>query len=273
MGIIKRVVDLCRTVKLHYFKPLHIELNLSDHCNLNCASCSHYSPLAKAEFITLEALEHTMKRISAVKDRELIESVYLMGGETLLYPNIKEAVEMARRYFPWANIEVFTNGLMVPKMGDDFWEAMRENDATLTMTIYPVKFDYETAQRIVEEKGVRLSIFSMRTTPTPFVKMSLDPQKGQRRWLNHLRCVANGCITVDNGRIFPCAQSACIGNLNRQFNTDFRWEKGDYIEVDKLRSAKELRRFMRRSLPFCGYCGKRQDIAYSPSRRDLSEWQ
>lgn len=272
MDIIRKVRDGFRTVWMHFTKPIHVEFNLSDHCNLNCASCSHYSPLAPNESIGVEALEHSMKCVAEARDSQLIREVFLMGGESLLYPHIIEAVGLARRYFPWADLQVFSNGLIVKKMSEAFWTAMREADATLSVTIYPVKFDYDDAIRFVKSKGVKVSIFSMRTDPKPFIKKPLDPGKGQWGWLNHFRCHSNGCITIDGGRIFPCSQSACVGHLNRRFNADFRWEKGDYIEVSDLRSAKELRRFMHRPVPFCKYCGKGENIAYRGSERRASEW-
>ena len=40
---------LKQRMKLFYDRwksPLVIEIHLTDHCNLNCIGCSHYSPLA-----------------------------------------------------------------------------------------------------------------------------------------------------------------------------------------------------------------------------------
>lgn len=268
----KKIKEAVLTVRNKLTAPLHIEFNLTDHCNLNCKCCSHYSPLAPAEFEPLQELEESMRKISSVKNAREIKGVYLIGGETLLYPRLKEAMVLARKYFPWAKVSIFTNGLLIPKMEEDFWAICRNEKCVIALTRYPVKIDYDRIEAICRENGVEVEVFGDRGEDNSFFRLPLDPEKKQTRWKSHFRCFAFGCVTVDHGRIFPCSQSACVGHLNKRFGTNFKWEEGDYISVDRLKDARQIHRLRLLPVPFCGYCRHAEVIPHGMSRRDKSEW-
>lgn len=270
--MISSLPNFFKNIKERVGKPVHLEFNLTDYCNLNCKGCSHYSPLATAEFEGLASLENSMKAISGIRNARKIREIYLIGGETLLYPSIKTAMRLAKKYFPWTRISIFTNGLMIPKMDEDFWEICRETGCVMAITRYPVKFDYDRVEAICLENGVQYEIFGDRSQEGTFFKFPLDTKKKQNGWLSHFRCFSFGCITVDQGRIFPCSQAACIGHLNRRFRTDFSWEKGDYIKVENLKDFRQLLRLRNRPIPFCRYCKKIETTKYGPSKRTVNEW-
>lgn len=270
--MIKKIKQAVETVVQKTKAPLHIEFNVTDYCNLNCKCCSHYSPLAPEEYQGLDSLEEDMRHISGIKNAEMIEGVYLIGGETLLYPELKQAMRMARKYFPWAKISIFTNGLLIPKMDDEFWETCRQEDCVIALTRYPIKFDFDKVEATVREKGVKLEVFGDRGDDNSFFRLPLDPEKKQNPRLAHFRCISYGCITIDHGKIFPCSQAACVGHLNRKFGTDFKWEKGDYIPVKDLKDAHELKLLRGKPIPFCGYCMHKEVIPHATSLREKKEW-
>lgn len=269
MGKIRNAV---RTVIDRLDHPLHIEFNLADYCNLNCKGCTHYSPLAPEEFEDMESVEVSMKTIAEARNSQKIREVFLIGGETLLYPRLKEVMVMARQYFPWAKISIFTNGLLLPRMEGDFWDLCKNLDIVLAITRYPIKFDYDRVEKICGEKGVKAEIFGDRGQKDSFYKFPLDPEKKQNGRMSHFRCSSFGCITVDHGRIFPCSLSACVRHLNNRFGTDFKYEEGDYIEIRNLTDIKEIFRLRNHPVPFCSYCKRFSFTEFGPSRRELDEW-
>lgn len=271
-NLLKKISDAIKTYRIHKSMPLHIEFNLTDHCNLNCKGCSHYSPLAPDEQLPLSGLENSMRRIAAARNASMIKEIYLIGGETLLYRDLEEAMALARRHFPKIPVKIFTNGLLIPKMKPSFWEACRRHDCTLAITRYPVKFDYDNVADICRRQGVKTMIFGDRSMADSFFRFPLDPTKGKNPRLAHFRCTSFGCVTVDNGRIFPCSQSACIRHVNNRFGTQFRWEEGDFIEVDRLNDIREIIRLRNNPVPFCAYCGHTTTTPYGPSRRTAEEW-
>ena len=41
-----------------------LEYHITDHCNLNCAGCSHFSPLAKPWFVDPDTFEEEWKEVA-----------------------------------------------------------------------------------------------------------------------------------------------------------------------------------------------------------------
>ena len=271
MKIIRKITQAARRWHQLRTMPLRLEFVVTDYCNLNCRGCTHYSPLAIREFAPLEELEKTMAHLGRVCSGG-IESAYLIGGETLLYPHLNEAMEALRRHFPSSRLYIFTNGLMIPRMDDAFWAAARRLGFILAITRYPIKFDYDAAIALCAGKGVATEIFGDRADEGSFFRFALDPAKRQNGRMAHFKCFNRGCVSVIGDRVYPCSISACVGHLNKACGTDFRHEKGDFIRVADIKSAADIRRLRDNPVPFCGYCRSPEPMPYAASKRQASEW-
>ena len=127
---------------------LSFEVALAEHCNLNCVGCNHFSPLAPPSFPNLEEFTRDFKRMSHLfGDRT--QQVKLLGGEPLLNPDINRYLRVARECFPQSEIMIITNGLLLPKMGDPFWETCKEGRIVIAPTKYPINFDYKKWGNII----------------------------------------------------------------------------------------------------------------------------
>lgn len=103
-----------------------IEVNLADHCNLNCQMCDHFSQIAKAKFIDIDVFERDISRLAELTERRL-EFLYLLGGEPLLNPQIAALCKVARTHLPDTSIQIFTNGLLLlDDSMQEFYAACRE---------------------------------------------------------------------------------------------------------------------------------------------------
>jgi hypothetical protein len=271
-NILKRASLAFKTLLSHFTKPLHIEFNLTDHCNLNCRGCSHYSPLAPEEYQPIEELKHDMEHISEIKNVHLIREVFLIGGETLLYPHLNQAMKLARHYFSHATVRIFTNGIKLPKMDDEFWQLCRELNVIIDITRYPIKFDYDSVEQLCNAQGVKYRIFGDRSLAEEFFRFPLDTAGTQNKWISHFKCYSFGCITINHSRIYACSQCACIEHLNQRFGYNFRTTPADYIAIKDLTDARQILKLRNRPTPFCSYCKKVTVREYAPSRREASEW-
>lgn len=197
-----------------------------------------------------------------------------MGGETLTAPveTLNGMARQMRHYFPEAEILLFTNGLILNKMPDSFWKSMKDNDVILSITRYPVKADFDAIEELVKKKSVRYTIFADRNMKDSFFRFSLDPKGSQNKRLSHFRCFNFGCVSVRDGRIYPCATSACIKHLNTRFGTDFKHESGDYLRIEDITDTQQIIKLRNTPVPFCRYCRKPDTVHYGPSRRKVSEW-
>lgn len=251
--------------------PLHVEFILTDFCNLNCRGCTHYSPLAPKEFAPLADLETAMAHLGRTCGSQ-IKSAYLIGGETLLYPHLPQAMHALRKAFPSRDLYIFTNGLLLPKMSDEFWNAAKEFGFILAVTRYPINFNYDAVLELCRAKDVNAEIFGDRAKSDSFYRFPLDPQGRANPVLAHFRCLNRGCLSVLGQNIYPCSISACIGHLNRAANTDFRHRSGDFLTVGSIRSAADLLRFRNHAVPFCRHCLKAQPRPFALSSRNPNEW-
>ena len=66
-----------------------LDVQVCDHCNLRCAGCLHFAPLAEERILDLEGHAYDLERLAAIEGIEgYFGSIVLMGGEPLLHPNI-----------------------------------------------------------------------------------------------------------------------------------------------------------------------------------------
>ena len=97
---------------LYRMGTLYCEIQLCDRCNLDCAYCSHLSPISQPVRIGLDTLAEECHRLAKIG----FDEVNLMGGEPLLHPQVIEAIQLTRSILPDIKLIVSTNGLLLPRM-------------------------------------------------------------------------------------------------------------------------------------------------------------
>ena len=71
----------------------YIETDIIDACNLNCAGCSHFAPLAKCRNeVSLEDYTKDVRRIGVLFP--FIFIFRILGGEPLLHPQLAEIIQV-----------------------------------------------------------------------------------------------------------------------------------------------------------------------------------
>ncbi|MDE5635367.1 MAG: radical SAM protein [Muribaculaceae bacterium] len=268
---IKRAIKAIQAVVHRYSEPLRLELSLVDHCNLNCKGCTHYCPIAPEHYMPLDGLERDLAHLAGV-DNAMFRHIYLLGGEPLLHPEINRAMELSRCYFPAAGIRLLTNGLLVMRMPQEFWDTCRATGTVISVTIYPVKTDYRAIEAECLRQGVEYEIFHQPQGDTFFSKHTIDDINPGNRHINFLRCYQAGCLTLRDGRIYPCATSAYVEHINNRFDRHFETCHGDYVDAMSVRHRRDLIRLKNRPTRFCRYCTRLTPMAWAPSRRQPSEW-
>ena len=128
-----RLWRLYRLTKKDYTLDIHV----TEHCNLNCVSCNHYSPLAPPIFINLQELERNMEKLKAKGAQKLFKELHLLGGEPLLHPDIADVIRIVRTCFTADHtlIKLVTNGLLLKNMPESFWEACKKHDIEINVTV------------------------------------------------------------------------------------------------------------------------------------------
>ena len=263
----------------HYLLPneqLSFEVHLAEHCNLNCAGCNHFSPLAEPEFADPAALGQDFARLAGLFNGR-ISGVRLLGGEPLLHPDISGCLRITRSHFPQSAISVVTNGLLLSSQKEAFWLACRENQISVMVTRYPVKLAVEQLSDLAGKNSVEIG-FSGKTPEDVrnFTLVPLDLSGRRDKDLSFVMCNrANACVALSRGRLFPCSTAAFIGHFNKFFQTNLAPGPEDGIDIYEARSADEILSFLARPIPFCRFCdlrNKRDGLGWQVSRKSLAEW-
>ncbi|GHV96301.1 hypothetical protein AGMMS50293_26210 [Spirochaetia bacterium] len=265
-----------------YKKPkrdlLRMTYNLTNHCNLNCKCCDNFAPLVEEEFTDLEIFKRDLKRIAALSNMgKGIELLQLTGGEPLLHPQINEALKIARDCFITAPIEIVTNGILLLRMPDPFWQICRENKITIVVTKYPINIDHQGIKEKAAANGVEFHFYGDTEQVLKTMHcVPLDLNGRQNKNESFTKCYkSNLCIKCRNGKLYTCSLIPNIHYFNNYFNLNLRVSKRDHIDIYKARDLDEIFEFIRKPIPFCKYCnidGSRYDIKWDVSKRELTEW-
>lgn len=274
--IYKFLLKICPDVLRMYLRgvklPLEIEIHLAEHCNLNCVSCFHYSPIAKPGSLDIGKLENDLMELSKVQ--KWFHTVRLSGGEPLLNPDISKILDIIRKYMNKAEIVLITNGILLQgnNLSSDFWEACRKNNVIIAISKYPIGLNYEKIKKICEANNCRFQIFGDRSGSEGFCAYKLDPLTYKKNSLKYICCSNRRCLQLVDGQIFPCPVSAYVSHINDKFGYNFKHTKKDSIKIRKMNLLKLLW-FMSWAKPFCAYCSPRSPMfAWKRSKFEPSEW-
>jgi len=135
-------------------KKLTIEYHLVDSCNLRCAGCTHYSSLL--DKLTYPTLEEIIDDLTLLKNKvgDNLTTLRLLGGEPLLHPQICECLTKIRNIFPITHIVIVTNGILLKKMSEDFYNICRSSHIEIDITDYKI-FDISTIINKLKEFGIK----------------------------------------------------------------------------------------------------------------------
>lgn len=225
----------------------YLEMHIVEYCNLNCRRCGHYSNIGYKEYISVKDFKKTVKRLKKIF--KTVTTFRIMGGEPLLHPDLLKILELSRHYLRKTNIRIATNGLLLDKQKDNFWEKCRQLNIGIDMTIYPpLRNKEEPMHALCNSKGVDLftgykveNFFAIRNR-----KGTSDPKKS-------IEICRKGsfCPIIKNGRLYVCAVAVYISNYNKKFNQTIPEGKG--IDIYK-HSGKELLQFLFEPEETCRYC-------------------
>ncbi len=259
-----------------------IEVNLADHCNLNCQMCDHFSPVAKPHFLDLAEYTRDIKRLAELTG-EKMGIMKLQGGEPLLNENIIDFIKVTRETFPDCILFLFTAGLLLKKWEThpkgNLWQACHDYDVRIQFTIYPIGIDVAGIKALAKKYGVMMDAFSevgdrtfqgtKRSCKHPF-RLEGDVEKWQ-----FISCYQfNESITLKDGKLYTCPMIPYIDSFNDYFNQFLSVSENDYIDIYKAKSYEELAEFMTRRTDFCRYCDvvSRRHFDWKQSEHTIGEY-
>ena len=115
-------------------KKIPIAVYINQNCNLNCNSCIRCAPLYDHEEYPLDIFERDLKQIYKLFKNSLLT---IDGGEPLLNKNLLEYLKIGKKYC--TQVEIITNGILIPKLSKETLEYIRDNDIFFLISIMFLK--------------------------------------------------------------------------------------------------------------------------------------
>jgi MoaA/NifB/PqqE/SkfB family radical SAM enzyme len=252
---------------------LRFDIHLTDHCNLNCNGCEHFSSLADKTFLDILTFERDCARLSELTGGK-IEDIAILGGEPLLHPGLTDAVDIARRYFHTGEIRILTNGILLLKQTENFWQNCAKNNVEVHVSQYPVKLAVDAINSTAKKYNVCLTYDYI--DGIDWVRRPLDIEGKQKIEDVTKKCYQlNQCIQLVDGKLYTCARIAYIKYFNQYFSQNLQVTEQDYIDIYKASSLDEILDFLCKPVPFCRYCNIDKtlfDLQWSVSKKNIREW-
>lgn len=251
-------------------KPLleSVETNIVDYCNLNCRGCSHFSNLySYGEKIPFAVFCKDLQRVA---EHVYVYQCSLLGGEALLDADIIDYMEFARKALPDSEIQLVTNGLLLPKQSQDFYQCCRDNDITISVSGY--KPTLALKDKILEILDSQQVTYLFRINKEEFGKnIDLTGTADQKEAVK--RCREHICHFLRNGKIYKCPFEALGNKLFEYYDLEIRFHGGVDIYNDQLDWSVLADTLSSAPVDACRYCGIEEKIGWGVTNSPvLEDW-
>ena len=247
----------------------YLEFHVADHCNLNCKACEHYSGLVnEPHFPNLQKFTRDLERFHEFIDD--LGMIRILGGEPLLNPEINEYVKLSRRLYPQANIYVVTNGLLLQKMPEEFFETLRQYNASIWISFYPpLESKMPVIKKLLEEKGVPLVVGDMVKHFT--IKQTLNRHNYPKEIF--LQCFQANCHNLYEGKIAACFLPFTTKYFNAYYGKDLP-EDGALDLYDASLTTEKLKAHLLSPFERCRYCTPPVEIEWTTIKNPspITDW-
>lgn len=254
-----------------------VQTHVVDHCNLDCVRCTHLSPLADRSFyLDKEKFEQDVKRLSELTGGD-VEEYQLAGGEPLLHPECHIFPYIIRKWLPKTRIVIVTNGTLLDRVGEEFYESCRKNQVQLWITLYPIPLDYDVIKRKLTEQKIDFVMGNSGNSeeePKEMWGVAFNLRGDLNGQKNFEECPAR-CFILRNRRMHLCAQGAFIDLLNNYFHTSLPGPEVNGVDLYEVESLEELTSRLSQKIPFCDYCdtlNRMPPIPWDISKKEIGEW-
>lgn len=253
-----------------------IEFHVVEHCNLNCKSCIHFSPLAEKSCISIWAFRNDVKKMAEITSGN-VKEIHILGGEPLLHPEINRILKITRNYFKVSEIKLISNGILVLSRKENFWQIMKSNNIHLSITKYPLDINYQKISYLTKKYGIKYSFYAPSKENSQW-HFPLDLTGSQNEQYSYDNCrKGNNCtnINIIKGKLYMCPICSNIKYFNKYFKKDCKVEYSDYLKLNEIKNADEIKEFLSKPTPFCKYCNidaRSFDNKWDISKKEIEEW-
>ena len=200
-------------IEIHQVPVANLEMNVSYGCNLKCEYCTHLGRFMKG----IVPLDELLLWYQSWNTKIRPSNVRIMGGEPLLHPELEQIIYETREHWQDSQVELITNGLLLPKMRPSIFCALKEINAVVTVSRH---FDdpyynpmlqagidalrkYGIEPNVTQSNWFWMKCYRIdeRGRTIPFQS---DPEKAWK-----ICYVKNMCTTLIDNCLYRCPQLGC----------------------------------------------------------------
>lgn len=265
--------DYIPPYKHHIYKSIYegiiAEIQIVDHCNLNCAFCNHFSPIAEPWCMPIEDFR---AQIEAVRDNlPNLKTLILLGGEPTLHPQLLDICKIARELLPEVGLEIFTNGVKI-KYIEDLMPALKELNVYMSFSSYPGHYNMERTDKLMQKYDN-----SGYTNTRIFMEQNIVDEKHEGDFeFNYFNCGHHTipCFTIKDFKLYICPFAAHVSHYFKAAVISHPETLDDYLYIPDIKGdLDKIQDFIFTAKPICAYCRHETSVAiWQLSNKDLTEY-
>ncbi len=250
-----------------------IETNLADGCNLKCQGCTHFSSIfSEDSFYDFDKFSKDMHQLRKVSENLLI--LRLLGGEPFLLRNIDKYTSLSRNLFPESNIEIVSNGLLIPELDDKILKNLSDNNIIVLLSpYYPTLKKREEIEIKLQKNNVRFSFLGSQPVNIFIRNLTLNNHNNGK--ISQIRCHSTiGCTFFRNGKVYKCAFEGLIKEFGEYYNLSFDTGNGVDIYDESFNIEEKIRELIVSPVKMCNYCSEKIEIIQWKILKDpkIEDW-
>ena len=227
-----------------------MEIHVAEHCNLNCKNCSMFCGLVETcDFPCYQEFEEGIKQLKNFFPH--IKKFRIIGGEPLLNPELDKYICLIRNVYPYTDIRLISNGILVTKMSDQLIQTIIDNDVTFIVTQYiSLKHSIDEINRFLSKTGIRYivteAVLEFQKIYNALGDSDIDENFNRCHW-------KGSCATMYGTKIATCYVPFVIHYFSDKFNLAIE-ETGKIDLMEEGLTAQEIIKRMHTPFDMCRYC-------------------
>lgn len=228
----------------------HLGILVTTFCNLNCRNCADLIPKRKSVNYDIKDVKEDMGRL--LNEIDFIKEILIIGGETLLYPQLDQIIDYCAAERKIGKIIITTNGTIKPK--EKILKCLADNEVCVRISGYPDIIAPKREEIIDEYKNNKIEIDNLEGMYWNSIGNTEFRDRNKDQLMEVFSsCEMAYCVTLQkDGLIFYCSRQLSA------YETDIypSPHKNEYINVRKSDNLKQdIMKFY--ELPYlstCNYC-------------------
>lgn len=227
-----------------------MEIHVAEHCNLNCKNCSMFCGLVETcDFPCYQEFEEGIKQLKNFFPH--IKKFRIIGGEPLLNPELDKYICLIRNVYPYTDIRLISNGILVTKMSDQLIQTIIDNDVTFIVTQYiSLKHSIDEINRFLSKTGIRYIVTEAVLEFQKIYNALGDSDIDENFYHCHWK---GSCATMYGTKIATCYVPFVIHYFSDKFNLAIE-ETGKIDLMEEGLTAQEIIKRMHTPFDMCRYC-------------------